>query len=252
MSVASNLTDRIRVLKTLFTKRFIWPDLSDMAQTRVHAHQLVRDISANTNPLKFVDRLQKAANGLDFAGILGSAKKFERSDVPPWNSESSVSEFLGDLVFRLKARTVVELGCFVGWTSAHIALGVREANCNGKLWCVDTETRFLEIARENLARVGLGEQVEFLCGQSMDSAVLAKLPAEIDIVFIDTSHLYEDTCKELDIYSKRLSADGCIILHDTISWPGVRRAVGNIWDRFQSLTFATEGSNGVTVLRSKK
>src|SRR5690242_20449692 len=94
MTIGSNLADRVRVLKTLFTQRYIWPDLGDMAQTRLHDYERVRDVSANTNPLKFVERLQKSTDHLDFERILGPAHAFERSDIPSWNSEPSVSEFL--------------------------------------------------------------------------------------------------------------------------------------------------------------
>ena len=48
--------------------------------------------------------------------MLGSKSSFERPNTPKWSSESRVSEFLSELVFRLQVLTVVELGCFIGWT----------------------------------------------------------------------------------------------------------------------------------------
>jgi predicted O-methyltransferase YrrM len=213
----------------------------------------ITDIRANANPLTFVEAL--VGNKIpipNFAETLGMTNNFERLGTPKWSSESSVSEFLGELVFRLHARTVVELGCFIGWTSAHLALGLREAGMKGKLWCVDSEARFLEDARANLARLELDQLVTFLCGQSTDEALLANLPSVIDVVFIDTGHSYETTRKEIVTYAQRLNPGGCIILHDSIGFPGVRRAVAEVWDQFHSLTFATERSNGVTVLWSKR
>jgi predicted O-methyltransferase YrrM len=213
----------------------------------------ITDIRANANPLRFAETLagNKTPTPI-FAETLGMKRNFERPGTPNWNSESSVSEFLGELVFRLRARTVVELGCFIGWTSAHLALGLREAGMKGTLWCVDSEARFLEDARANLARLELDQRVTFLCAQSTDEGLLAILPSTIDVVFIDTSHSYETTRKEIATYAQRLNPGGYIVLHDSIGFPGVRHAVVEVWDQFHSLTFATERSNGVTVLWSKR
>jgi len=250
MTVASNIANRLRVLRTILTRRRIWPDLAAMIQIN---HFEIRQIRANKTPLEFAAALSGTQTpALDFAAILGPVNSFERLDTPKWASESGVSEFLGELVFRLRARAVVELGCFIGWTSAHLALGLREAGVNGKLWCVDGEARFLDIARANLNRLGLDQQVEFLCGHSTDDALLANLPTAIDVVFIDTGHDYQSTQREIATYAQRLKPGGYMVLHDSISHPGVRRAIEEVWDRFHSLTFATERSDGVTVLWAKK
>jgi predicted O-methyltransferase YrrM len=232
------------VLRILLTKRSIWPDLAQLHR--------IGEIRGDTNPLRFVESLPNvSAPPPDFA-VLGSVQDFERPDTRLWNSESSVSEFLGELVFRLRARAVVELECFVGWTSAHLALGLHKAGTNGKLWCVDSEKHLVEYTRANLVRLGLDKQVTCLCGRSADADTLAALPSVIDVVFIDTSHRYEDTRREIALYSKRLAPTGFMILHDTIHWPGVRRAVAEVLDQFNAFTFATEYSAGLSVLWPKK
>ena len=136
-------------------------------------------------------------------------------------------------MYNLQPATVVELGCFVGRTSAHLALGLREAGCEYELWCVDIEKRFLEIAEANLTRLGLQHHVSFLCGGSLDDAILAKLPPVIDVIYIDAGHAYQTTRKEIATHAQRLRpGGGWIILHDSIMFPSVRRAVFELSDQF--------------------
>lgn len=249
MGVISNLADRMRVLRILVSRRYIWRDLAEMACF----DHVIRDLRANTNPLMF-SRILRVTDTVvpNFAETLGEESDFDLPGAPELHhSETSVSEFLGELVFRLRASAVLELGCFLGWTSAHFALGLHAAGTHGKLWCVDTKAQFLEHARTNLARLGLDQPVEFLCGSSTDKTILDQLPSEIDIVFIDTSHTYETTRKEIETYSLMLSPGGYMILHDSISFPGVRRAISEVCDKFYCLTFATERSNGLTILWRK-
>jgi len=62
----------------------------------------------------------------------------------------------------------------------------------------------------------------FIQGDDMDEFVQAKLPPQVDILFIDTSHEYEHTLAELYAYMPRLSNKGVALFHDTnlIGWPG--------------------------------
>lgn len=251
MSLASNLGPRLRLLRTALTRRFIWDDVVSLA----HAHGFeFRDIRANTQPLAFARQLTGGAPLApppDFRAKVGPASAFLLADTYPWNSEPSVSEFLGEIAFCQRAATIVELGCYVGWTSAHLAAGQQAARPEGRLWCLDFDARFLDAARANLTRLGLAGQASFVQGMSLDPAVLAQLPASIDLLFIDTSHAYEPTLAEIASYLPRLSPAGLIVLHDSISQPGVRRAILERFAGFATLTFATEFGNGVTVLRPR-
>jgi predicted O-methyltransferase YrrM len=251
MSLTANLRQRLQLLRIACTQRYIWKDLTTLV--KAHGFEL-RDIRANTHPLRFARDLAGAAplaSPPDFAGTLGDGAAFELAPTHAWNSEPSVSEFLGELAFHTRARTIVELGCYVGWTSAHFALAQRAAGAGGRLWCLDSDERFLSAARRNLARLQLAEATTFVQGLSLDAAVLATLPQEIDLLFIDTSHEYQPTLDEIATYAPRLAPGGFILLHDTISQDGCRRALRDRWADFATLTFATEFGNGLTVLRRK-
>jgi hypothetical protein len=87
-----------------------------------------------------------------------------------------------------------------------------------------------------------------LLGKSLGPAVVASLPNKIDSPFIDTSHTYRDTLDEILLYSSRVEEVGCMVLHDSVSFRSVRRAIAEMSGKFRVLTFATESSNGISVL----
>ena len=254
MSFSSNLLPRLRLLRTALTRRFIWSDLT--AMVKAHGFEL-REVRGNQHPLAFANDVvgrggSQPATPPDFAATLGNGNDFALASTHAWNSERSVSEFLGQLVFHLRPRAVVELGCYVGWTSAHLALGIKASAAGGRLLCVDSDPRFLEAARRNLQQRGLGSNVEFIQGYSTEANVLGALPEHIDLLFIDTTHQYDDTHHELAVYRQRLAPGGIIALHDSISQDGVRRVVRDVWQDFETMTFGTELGNGLTILRGHK
>jgi predicted O-methyltransferase YrrM len=245
VSLLSNLQTRLGLIRLALTRRFIWDDL--VAMVGEYGFEQ-RDVRGNAHPLRLAAGIDGAA-GVDFSSLRAAGESFRRADAWKWNSEPSVSEFLGELAARRRPRAVVELGCYLGWTSAHLAQGLRVGGGESRLWCLDSNPGHLQSARENLVRLGLADRVEFVAGLSLAPAVLERLPAEIDLVFLDTSHGYEDTRGEISAYSRRLAAGGMLVLHDSISLPGVRRAVLEVWEQFETTTFATEFGNGLTVLR---
>ena len=54
------------------------------------------------------------------------------------------------------------------------------------------------------------------------------LQEKYDVIFIDTSHQYDHTYRELVLYAPHLREDGFIIMHDTVSCPDVLRAI-RVW-----------------------
>lgn len=56
---------------------------------------------------------------------------------------------------------------------------------------------------------------DFHVGDDLSDEILAALPSEVDIVFIDTSHFYAQTLSELRQYVPRVRPGGLVLLHDT-------------------------------------
>lgn len=55
----------------------------------------------------------------------------------------------------------------------------------------------------------------FMQGDSVSEAVLSWMPSKADVIFIDTSHTYDQTVKELESYVPRLSKGAIMLMHDT-------------------------------------
>jgi predicted O-methyltransferase YrrM len=245
-----NLKPRLRLLRNALSRRYVWSDVLAMAREQGIEY---RDVVGDVEPLGFARSILGSNSALipqppDFSKWLGTASSFTPPGDPDfYNSEPSVGRFLGQLVFYKKPLAVVELGCFVGFTSAHLALAI-QANGSSKLYCVDCEQNYLDVTQANLKRLGLDGGVTLLKGTSMEAQVVSALPNKIDVLFIDTTHRYPDTLDEILFYAPRMADEGCMVLHDSLSWAGVRRSINEVAGMFRVLTFATEKGNGVTVL----
>ena len=55
----------------------------------------------------------------------------------------------------------------------------------------------------------------FIQGWDDDPAVIAQLPGQFDIIFLDSNHTYELTTAELTEYVPRVRPGGRFLLHDT-------------------------------------
>jgi len=246
-----NIGPRLRLMRTALFRRFIYPDVIKMAEDYGLSY---RDLGANVEPFEFVRPLTRgtAAPPPDFGALIKPVETFTPPGEPEFfNSEPSVGRFLGQLAYYLRPQTVVELGCFVGWSSVHLALGLQASQSGGRLFCVDYRQDYLDATTANLKRHGLGGVATPVLGLSLEPSVIEALPQWIDLVFLDTSHSYPATRDEIVAYAPRVRSGGLFVLHDSISASGVRRSIRELAGRFDALTFATERSNGVTILRAR-
>lgn len=109
-----------------------------------------------------------------------------------------------DLVHRLDAKTVIELGVRTGVSS--IAWITALSKTDGHLWSVDIDPAPPIVATH--------PRCTFTQGADLDPFLLAQLPEQADIVFVDTDHTYELTVEELGAYRPKVRDGGCIVLHD--------------------------------------
>lgn len=101
---------------------------------------------------------------------------------------------------------IIELGVRSG-ESTFAFLAAIEAH-GGTLWSCDTDApRFLP----NVSPVA----PFWTFVQGDDLSRWSEAPNDVDVVFIDTSHTYNQTVAELDLYSLKVKPGGVILLHDT-------------------------------------
>lgn len=110
-------------------------------------------------------------------------------------------EMFVSLVAELDATKVIELGTRGGVSTVAWLYALQG---RGHLWSVDLDPAPFDYP-----------DWTFIEGDDCSDAVLAQMPAEADIVFIDTSHAYDHTLKELEKYTPLVRPGGRVLLHDT-------------------------------------
>ena len=108
-----------------------------------------------------------------------------------------------ELVETLNAQHVLELGTRTGVSTIAWLYALEQTG--GRLTSVDIDAR---------PPIGDYDHWTFIQGDDLDPTVVASLD-QANIVFIDTSHLYEHTVAELNIYRWLVKPGGVIVCHDT-------------------------------------
>ena len=150
------------------------------------------------------------------------------------------------LIREFDLKQVVELGTRDGNSTLALLEGAR--SIAGHVTSVDVEP-CLE-AKRRVQRAGFTESWTFVQANDMDLEP-PQIPAAIDFLFVDTSHLYAPTLAELRKYSAYLRPGAWIALHDYVSFPGVNQAVRDFVKSaaFPVRFYAFMHQNGLALLR---
>ncbi len=251
----SGLIARLNILKAIFVSNTT--ELTSILHSYLDStNHVYSGVEANLDPLVLLNKISNINGKLDYHPDFSILAQYDFSrqlpDIPcDWVAEPEVSEFLAKLAYHLDAVNVIEVGCFIGVTSSYIAKSLAMLGGDRKLYCLDISQKFLDITVENMVSMGLQKHLVTHLITLEPIEDLKTLPTNVDLIYIDSSHTYEDTLLEIQEYSKRLSTKGCLVLHDSIQWPGVRRAIKDSFHFFDILTFATSKGNGVTVMFRK-
>jgi caffeoyl-CoA O-methyltransferase len=121
-------------------------------------------------------------------------------------------EFLAFMVYATKARSVLEIGTFTGWSSIAMASALP---VGGRLVSCDVNAETTAVARRYAEEAGVADRIDYRLGPALDS--LAELDGPFDLVFIDA-----DKPGYVDYYEAVLPklADDGVILADNTLWSG--------------------------------
>lgn len=158
---------------------------------------------------------------------------------------------------------IVQCGHFVGYSTLLLGFLLRKMGRRNGLLSIDIDADVTQYTAGWVTRAGLDGQVRLSVADSADATGPARardyfggLPPQL--VFIDSSHQYRHTLKELDLWYAELPPGGLLVLHDTSKFAaafdgsgegGVFRAVSE-WLAVRGLTalmlnsFVTGGSPG--------
>jgi predicted O-methyltransferase YrrM len=111
------------------------------------------------------------------------------------------------LVLDRDAKVVLELGTRTGVSTIAWLYALQG---RGHLTSVDIDAK---------PAIGDYEHWTFIQGDDLSPSVVQRVP-DADIIFIDTSHHYTQTARELNLYKWLVKPGGVIVCHDTeLAWP---------------------------------
>lgn len=113
-----------------------------------------------------------------------------------------------------QARRVLQLGTFFGYSTVVIADVIAAPNHDWRVVSVDPDPRYNQMAKKYTDMAGL-DCVEYWEGtsESQDTAQRAGLETW-DAIYIDTTHQYPQTRREIEIYTALAGPQAVILFHD--------------------------------------
>ena len=141
-----------------------------------------------------------------------AAETRERMQAPQMMVGLLEGEFLAHLVRLARARRVLELGTFTGYSSISMASALPS---DGRIVTCDVNAEAVEIARRYLDESGYGDKIEIRLGPALD--VLRELDGPFDFVFIDADKVNYENYYEAVL--PKLADDGLIVV-DNVLWSG--------------------------------
>jgi predicted O-methyltransferase YrrM len=142
-------------------------------------------------------------------GVLAAS---ERAGLPPGAISANQGKLLELLVRMHGARRVLEIGTLGGYSALCLARGLPG---DGHLITLEANAQYAEVARGNIATVGLAPTIDVRVGAALQT--LAELVAErmdpFDLIFIDADKQNNPGYLE---WSLKLSRPGSVIVADNV------------------------------------
>ena len=137
---------------------------------------------------------------------------FSKTKRPNWSVGHLVGVFLKFLVKAIKAKRVLEIGTFTGYSALAIAEGLPD---DGEIITLDINKETTDIAQIYWAKSTHGKKIRLILGPAIDT--LKTLEGKFDLIFLDADKInypnYWESCVSL------VKSGGCIVA-DNVIWHG--------------------------------
>jgi caffeoyl-CoA O-methyltransferase len=141
-----------------------------------------------------------------------AAETREKTTVPQMMVGLLEGRFLGVLVRSLRARRVLELGTFTGYSSISMALALPPG---GRVITCDVNEETTAIARRYAEEAGVADRIDFRVGAAL--ATIAELEGPFELVFVDADK--ENYVNYYDATLPLLAETGLMVVDNTL-WSG--------------------------------
>lgn len=125
---------------------------------------------------------------------------------------------LHGLVMGSRIARIAQLGTCAGYSALLLGWMLRRMKAERGLYSLDIDPMSCELARRWINRGGLEKFVEIAERNSLDpespSSAKSYLGGDPELIIIDSSHEYQSTLAELDLWYGALSPGGLLVLHD--------------------------------------
>ena len=145
--------------------------------------------------------------------VLDHLNRMRATERGMMNVAPSEGEYLSNLVKKLNAKRVLEIGTSNGYSGIWLALALRETG--GKLLTLDVDEGRRSLALKNFRATGLDDLIESRLGDALK--ILPTLDGPFELVFIDAWK--PDYKKYLDLVLPKVSPGGVITAHNIDSHP---------------------------------
>lgn len=129
------------------------------------------------------------------------------------NIEAGEGVYLRDLVKRLEAKRVLEIGTSTGYSGIWLAMGLRQTG--GRLITIEINEKRHAAAEENFRATGLLELADLRLGDALVET--GKIAGPFDLVFIDA--LKSDYLRYYEMVLPKMRRGGAIVAHNVKSHP---------------------------------
>jgi caffeoyl-CoA O-methyltransferase len=141
-----------------------------------------------------------------------AAETREKTEVPQMMVGPVEGRLLGVLVRTLRARRILELGTFTGYSSISMALGLPNG---GRVITTDLNEETTAIARRYAQEAGVADRIDFRVAPGLET--IAGLEGQFDLVFIDADK--ENYVNYYDATLPLLAETGLMVVDNTL-WSG--------------------------------
>ncbi|HLO41155.1 MAG TPA: class I SAM-dependent methyltransferase [Phycisphaerales bacterium] len=154
----------------------------------------------------------------------------EWSLLDEWFDETDRLDYIGEcqvplisllqgFIMGSQIHSIVQAGHYSGYSTLLMGFMLRRMNAHRGLFSVDIDPLMTEFTRSWVEKAGLTDFVSVNLGDSADPGLPAQAKnyfgRDPRIVFIDSSHAYGHTCRELELWYPTLCPGGLLICHDS-------------------------------------